>query len=80
MGCGCNKAKSSVIPAAASASSSSSVVLFDVSDVDGSIVASYESIVLARSEARRIGGTVVPRTTAAGGTAEVTEMSVPSGN
>lgn len=71
MGCGCNKKKSQVVPSAASANT----VVYDVADTSGSIVASYESIVLARSEARRVAGNVVPRTQAAGGTAAPAEMS-----
>lgn len=64
MGCGCGKAKAAVrIPSATGApvAVAPAPVLMDVHAADGSLVASYSNPVTARAEARRVGGTVVPR-------------------
>lgn len=70
MGCGCNKrgvvqsppASLSATQAVAAAKMSGNVQMHDVHDSDGALVASFTNIVTARSEARRVGGTVVPST------------------
>lgn len=67
MGCGCGKKKSSVVSpptanqAATQALASGAVQMFDVLRADGSLVASYTSLSMARAESRRVGGNVVPR-------------------
>lgn len=67
MGCGCGKSKSSVVSpptanqAARQAIASGAVQMYDVFKADGSLVASYTSLPMARAESRRVGGNVVPR-------------------
>jgi hypothetical protein len=71
MGCGCSKKKASVVlPSgspvlsaedAARVMASGAAVKYDVYTEGGALVASYTNPVTARSEARRIGGTSVPR-------------------
>lgn len=67
MGCGCNKRKVvPTLPAAdgsvSTAALSAEAKTYDVVDSEGAVVASTTNIVFARVEARRTGGTVVPRT------------------
>lgn len=68
MGCGCGKKSTVVAPPAASANGrvaaavkSGSVIMHDVYSGEGALVASFSNPVTARAEARRVGGTVVPR-------------------
>ncbi len=65
MACGCGKSKAATVnvpgKAAVSATPQSSQVLYDVLNGQGGLVASSSSVVFARSEARKVGGTVVPR-------------------
>lgn len=67
MGCGCGgkKAVQPTLPASsAAAPQSAAAVTYDVFDSAGDLVASSTNIVFARVEARRTGGTVIPRQTA----------------
>lgn len=76
--CGCRKNKGVQAPPAARtpgeavqrAKSSGSVQMYDVLDGSGALVASYTNPVASRAEARRVGGTSVPRGT--GSTAPAT--------
>jgi hypothetical protein len=65
MGCGCGGAKRTVLAAPKEqtrTASTSAPTVYDVIGPDGStLVASATNPVLARAEARRSGGTVVPR-------------------
>lgn len=67
MGCGCSKRK--VVPTLPASNGSTTSIAsvepktYDVVDSEGAVVASTTNIVFARVEARRTGGTVVPRTT-----------------
>lgn len=66
MGCGCGGAKrtvKAVAPSGASTSPAAGAKMFDVFTSDGTLVASSQNPTFARIEARRTGGTVVPRTT-----------------
>lgn len=69
MGCGCSKrgtvqsppAAMSANQAVSAAKTNGNVQMHDVHDASGALVASFSNIVTARAEARRVGGTVVPR-------------------
>lgn len=62
MGCGCGGGKRTVVaPRTTSATLPPAPIVFDVIGADGTLVASATNPVLARAEARRSGGTVVPR-------------------
>lgn len=66
MGCGCGKKKVvPTLPASTSnpATLASAAKTYDVLDGEGAVVASTTNLVFARVEARRTGGTVVPRST-----------------
>lgn len=63
MGCGCGGKKTVVSPPSnrSSVSQPSQPRVYDVFDGEGALVASATNPVLARVEARRVGGTVVQR-------------------
>lgn len=67
MGCGCGKKAKAVptLPSSApqNAALSAEPKTYDVLDSEGAVVASTTNLVFARVEARRTGGTVVPRST-----------------
>lgn len=67
MGCGCG-GKSKVVqpirPQASTSPQASTAVMYDVVGGDGTVALSSNNITFARAEARKIGGTVVPRSTA----------------
>lgn len=67
MGCNCGKKKKTVPTITASGATVMTAVptkSYDVVDGDGGVVASTTNLVFARVEARRVGGTVVPSSTA----------------
>lgn len=77
MGCGCSKNKTASLPASRvitadtathAVARSTNVVEYDVFDGKGSLIASYSNPVTARAEARRTGGTTVPRKSITTGT------------
>lgn len=65
MGCNCGKKRvgNPVVPADAPAPTAK--IVYDVHDSSGSLVASADTMSYARSQARAVGGTVVPRKTSA---------------
>ncbi len=84
MSCGCNKTKTVQAPptpgataAVAAARAAQSVLVYDVFDGTGALVASFSNPVMARAEARRVtGGTTVPRTTTTPTSATVAEPTI----
>lgn len=70
MGCGCNKRKNTVQAAPTAtqrvqaAKTNGDQQMVDVFNSDGGLVASYSNPVTARSEARRLNGKAVPRSSA----------------
>lgn len=73
MGCGCGKKSTVVAPPISgpegvqAAVRQSAPILYDVFNGEGSLVASYSNPATARAESRRVGGNVVPKTTAPSG-------------
>lgn len=64
MGCNCGKKKKvPVLATGASTPVLQDAKTYDVVGSDGAVVASTTNLVFARVEARRAGGTVVPRST-----------------